>query len=314
MQIQESKEQEGQEEDSTDDENISEPVKIEELNISGLRSNLISFGSETPTHSIVPSCEADVEDEVDSDEERLRAYRKVKQELDEDEEERKRNEAKLRAAMSRFDENMKPFQSSIDRRKEVTTENKDSAETVSALVPPLASSKLFPSLSQHNCEEFTDDVGETEGIEDGLENSKVRDVRSQGNKSTKTKFLDCEVLSSGDEERATNSSCEETAKVEEETFMHNEDIKDDESRKIDWTTFTLPTHQTDTLDDRLQLYSGSSCLGFQAELAAKASAASKNFWMATKQTEETFGGMGEGEVFGTDSEEEKSSTNSDDEN
>ena len=198
---------------STDDENLIESVNIEEMIIPELR-NTVTCGSEIPIQSSVAAI---VEDEADSDEERLRTYRKIKQELDEDEELRNAKEVKLKAS---------------------------------------------------------------EELE----------------------------FSSDDEEKSRFSPYEEKNKAEEETYMHNANINDEESRKIDWTTFTLPTRHTDTLDDRLHLYSGSSCLGFQAEVAAEAKAASINFWAAKKQPEETFGGTGEGEIFGTDTdtEDEKS--------
>ncbi|MPC45933.1 Vezatin [Portunus trituberculatus] len=236
-----------EEEESAGDPGETAPVTIEELNTAALR------GVRPPAASL-----ASVQEEVDSDEERLAAYRKIRQELDEDEEERIVNEVRLKAAvtLSHSGEDERQFLSSTCRRTEVIGDCIDSdsdseEETVSVL-------RRRPPVN----------------------------------------------FCWGDDEREKDSSGEEVNAGEEETFTHNENLKEDESRQIDWTTFALPTHHTTSLDSRLNLYSGSSCLGFQAQVAAQASAASKDFWMASKQLEETFGGTGEGEVFGDSSDED----------
>lgn len=241
-------EERNQGKDSADDETNTAPVNIEELNTAALRG--------VRPQSIIHASVTSVEDEVDSDEERLAAYRKIKQELDEDDEERIVSEVRLKAGASHsyFGEDERPVTSSLRRRKDMTSACRN-----------------------------TDSEGESVNI-----------LRQR----PPVEFC------WGDDERKRDLSCEEINKVEEETFTHNENMKDDDSRQIDWTTFALPTHHTASLDDRLNLYSGSSCLGFQAEVAAQASAASRNFWMAAKQPEETFGGMGEGEMFGDSSDNE----------
>ncbi|XP_063844425.1 vezatin-like isoform X1 [Scylla paramamosain] len=237
-----------QRKESADDQTDIAPVNTEELNTAALRG----VGPQVP----IQASEIGVEDEVDSDEERLAAYKKIRQELDEDEEERIVNEVRLKAAAlhSYSGEGERPFLSSLRKRKNM--------------------------------------IGDCGDSDSGEETVSVPRQRPPVD------------FCWGDDERERDSSCEEMNKVEEETFTHNENMKDDESRQIDWTTFALPTHHTASLDDRLNLYSGSSCLGFQAEVAAQASAASKNFWMASKKLEETFGGTGEGEVFGDSSEDE----------
>ena len=91
-------------------------------------------------------------------------------------------------------------------------------------------------------------------------------------------------------------------KPEEETFGDDISDDDDESPHIDWNTFALPTRLTDTLEDRMQLYSGQK-MGFHSEIAAQVQAASQQFLMNKGSSVETFLGVGENEEFG-DSESE----------
>ncbi|XP_066961386.1 LOW QUALITY PROTEIN: vezatin-like [Macrobrachium rosenbergii] len=92
--------------------------------------------------------------------------------------------------------------------------------------------------------------------------------------------------------------------LQEETFVHGDDTdSEDDSPHIDWSTVTLPSRLTDTLEDRMQLYHGNS-IGFHAGLAAEAVRASQKFLSNKEVTTETFLGVGEGEeVFGDDESE-----------
>lgn len=242
------------------------------------------------------------EEEEDSDEERLRVYRKVKKELDEDEEERLATEVRLGGKLLNFGQDLGGLQSLINRNESTDYIDSDSEEEKSKIVKlPLVPNMGQCSMTQQSSEDLTDNVEEAENVKD---TSTLETNPSPDNRCTRA-----EIFSTGEKEMGKEASSESVAKQEDETFLHNEAIDDNESRKIDWTTFRLPIQQTDTLDDRLQLFSGGACLGFQAEVAAKASAASRNFWMAAKCPEKTFGGIGEGEgeVFGSDSDREEGS-------
>lgn len=258
--------------------------------------------------SAVAAAPSRVEEEDDSDEERLRVYRKVKKELDEDEEERLAAEVRAGQEMLNFGHELKSFQSLINNRKELTTDYVDSdfeEETTMFKLPVVPDVNQFP-MTQESCEDLTN-MEESENVKDS--SSSEKDL-SPGNGCTQAA-----VFSTGEKEKVKEASSGVFTKQEDETFSHNEDIDDNESHKIDWTTFRLPTQQTDTLDDRLHLFSGGACLGFQAEVAAKASTASRNFWMAANLPEKTFGGIGEGdEMFGTDSDQEKDSDGDAEEN
>lgn len=244
------------------------------------------------------------EEDEDSDEERLRVYRKVKKELDEDEEERLATEVRLGMGrkLLNFGQDLGGLQTFIDKNESTDDIDSDSEEEKSKNIKlPLGLKIGQCSMTQQNCEELTSNMEESENVQD----KRVFET----NPSLNNRCTWSEVFSTGEKQMSKKGSSETVAKQEDETFVHNDDIEDNESRKIDWTTFRPPIQQTDTLDDRLQLFSGGACLGFQAEVAAKASAASRNFWMATKCPEKTFGGIGEGEgeVFGSGSDQEEGS-------
>lgn len=239
-----------------------------------------------------------VEEEEDSDEERLRVYRRVKKELDEDEEERLEAEVSVGGNIFNLGQDLRGFQNFINNMKESTTDyiGSDSEEEKSNIKLTVVSDLKESSMTQQSYDKLTDSMDTSENTKD---TSALEINIYPENRCTQS-----EEFSTSEKESDSEVSSEKFTKQDEETFLHNEDIDDNESRKIDWTTFRLPVQQTDTLDDRLQLFSGGACLGYQAEVAAQASAASKNFWIAAKHSEETFGGVGEGEAFGTDSEED----------
>lgn len=265
--------------------------------------NAASCGSAVEaTRSEVLSCKSVEEEEYDSDEERLRVYRKVKMELDEDEEERLANEVREGGKMSNNGQELRGFLSLVNDKKSATYyADSDTEEEKSSIIKLPA---VPAAMIQQSCEDVTDNSYESESAEDTN--------TSEINVCQDSRSSQSEVFSTSEKENEVSSKV--ITKPEEETFLHNEDIDDNEPRKIYWTTFRLPTQQTETLDDRLHLFSGGASLGFQAEVAAKASAASRNFWMAAKSSEKTFGGVGEGEVFGTDSDEETGSDGDAEEN
>lgn len=262
------------------------------------------------------------QEEVDSDEERLEIYRKLKQDLDEDEKSRCSTEA------AREERAYYPLPEITSCKQDITLSHsfisayKNIQDRGATLLPrvqimPLENQKILEDVScdENLCEGnyIESNSCEAECINSGRQSNLESATIEFG--AVSDKFADkafsvlCRPgLDPVGEDSLASQSGREPQKMQEDVFVHNEELDEEISPTVDWSTITLPVRQTETLDDRLQLFSAGLNIGFQSEIAAEAQAASRSFWPTKNDSVETFGGLGEGEeVFGCDDDEDEES-------
>lgn len=279
------------------DDNICEQVEMEVQ-----EKNILSFGNVTKNFSDssamknISTCESLQEEEVDSDDERLEVYRKLKQELDEDEKSRLREDAEKERKFHEEGEcifclPMKlPHEIALDTHNhfepiydcEIQHHQQNDAEHTNRI-----SNKDANPLSSLKSSVVKCDTADLSKEEVGVSVRDEYDRVSDSENILSVSKLDKEVQI-----------------LKEEVFVHNEEADEDKSPHINWN-ITLPVRRTETLADRMQLFSAGQNIGFQANIAAEAQAASRKFWMTASGSTEIFGGVGDGEeIFGSDDEEE----------
>ncbi|KAG7159562.1 Vezatin-like [Homarus americanus] len=262
----------------------------------------------------------DNEEETDSDEERLQIYRKIKQELDEDEKTRMRESdeeeerAPISVAFLKSSKNSKDPKELINFDNEEIEDNgkKFQKEEKHTFSLPIVQKSDF-NKDNHSEQEFgcEDQPGDKNDANEDTGTDPLSDVKAGAvqcdtgiggvSKEEKDVTFDTEFKSCliGQGKSPPPKFCEVEVMKDEE-FVHNKDIDEDSSHQIDWSVITLPAQHTETIEERMELFSAGQNIGFQAEVAAEAQAVSRRFWTTSNLTE-TFGGVGEGEeVFGDD--------------
>lgn len=239
---------------------------------------------------------------LDSDEERLEAYRKLKQELDEEEKSSIDDEVHQQEKptfslpkLTSFQHCISDVGQSISHSRNIQDSEKNTelqyfCENVSGK----------NDVENYSCEVECINSNEQANTLCGTEEDDVIGNASADDNHEETFSSGVDTVSK--DRQSSILAIEKLPTTKEVVFVHNEDMdEEDVSPRIDWSVITLPVRQADTLDDRLQLFSAGRNIGFQSEVAAEAQAASRRFWIATNNAEETFGGLGEGEqVFGSD--------------
>ncbi|XP_053639198.2 vezatin isoform X1 [Cherax quadricarinatus] len=268
---------------------------------------------------LIRGCESELEngEEVDSNRERLKLYRKLEQELDEDENRQKKEDEEEERRTVFSVTCLKPFESHLDVTAFVdvkleNNENNKYQEDKKHIFCLPASHKN--TVNKHNLFEQEDrsikhyNEVSSAGLPEGETGNVERDSQAVTCDITTGDAVHKGMAVALETEFSTESVWEMNIPtpnvIKDEEFVHNEEI-DDSSSQIDWSTIGAPTRQTETLDERMQLFSAGLNIGFQAEVAAEAQAASRRFWATAPNLTETFGGVGEcEEVFGSDDDTE----------
>lgn len=278
-------------------EQITLDINIQEGNTNSSIRSHHNFSEPRIRKNILGSESDDEEEELDSDEERLQVYRKLKQELDEDEKIRSNERENYRLSLPKL------------------TASKDTHDSGLICLPVVL--KTVSENQNDPVQEYSEDLGEGSDVE----NTTRACVYSGDQLDTKFDPVTCGVVGNvfpeksrevfaslkSDKDSAgdiTPSTLPAGDLMKEDIFVHNEDLDENMSPRIDWSVINFPARQTENLDDRMQLFSAGQNIGFQAEVAAEAQSASRRFWTTIEDSVETFGGLGEGEeVFGSDDDE-----------
>lgn len=260
-------------------------------------------------------------EEIDSDEERLQEYRKLKHELDEDEKRRIKEDEEEGSVLMPFESHEGSTEFKTSNFEDLEYENQCQLEEKQIICSPIF----------HKYKEISDSLSDQEyGNEELHSQEKSAELRRSDNDNFGTdtysylKFglvnhdaVTCAALQEGESETLmtefksepvgeTKTSIYKLDEKMDEEFIHNEEIDQDNSPHIDWSIITVPNRQTETLDERMQLFSDGQNIGFHAEVAAEAQAASKKFWAASSNLSQMFKAVGEGEeVFGSDTDDDE---------